>query len=161
MSLLSLWQNALIRASSGAHKPALALPMVALLCACSGSPPEELGIHDGRLSPCPDSPNCVSSQASDAEHFIAPLPLKGNPEQTQARLKQVLSGEPRVRLVEETPGYLRAEFSSKLMRFVDDVEFLIGANAIDVRSASRLGYADFQVNRQRIEQLRQRLEQQP
>ena len=133
----------------------------AVLSACSGTAPGNLGVQDGHLTGCPPSPNCVSSQASDAEHFIAPLPLKGNPEQTQARLKQLLSSEPRVRLVEETPGYLRAEFSSKLMRFVDDVEFLIGTNAIDVRSASRLGYADFQVNRQRIEQLRQRLEQQP
>lgn len=160
MSPLSLWQNALIRATRSAHKPALTFPLVVLLTACSGSPPENLGIHDGHLTACPDSPNCVSSQASDAEHFIAPLPLKGTPQQTQEQLKQLLASEPRVRLVEEAPGYLRAEFSSKLMRFVDDVEFLIGTSAVDVRSASRLGYADFQVNRQRIELLRQRLGQQ-
>jgi uncharacterized protein (DUF1499 family) len=59
--------------------------------------------------------------------------------------------------VEESPGYLRAEVSSRLMRFVDDVEFMIGEAAVDVRSASRLGYADFDVNRERIERLRQRL----
>jgi uncharacterized protein (DUF1499 family) len=128
-----------------------------VLSACSGTAPDNLGIKDGSLAACPDSPNCVNSQASDAQHAIEPLPLKGSPEQTQAHLKALLSEEPQVRLVEEAPGYLRAEFSSTLMRFVDDVEFMIGASAVDVRSASRLGYSDFDVNRKRIEQLRQRL----
>jgi len=135
----------------------LVVPLFLLLSACSGSPPDNLGIHDGQLAPCPDSPNCVNSQASDARHAIAPLPLKGDAQQTQAQLKQLLGSEARARLVEEKPGYLRAEFSSKLMRFVDDVEFLIGATAVEVRSASRLGHSDFDVNRERIEHLRQRL----
>lgn len=157
MSPVSLWQNALIRVTRRAHKPTLIVPLALLLSACSGSPPDNLGVHDGQLAPCPDSPNCVNSQASDARHAIAPLPLKGDVQQTQAQLKQLLGSEARVRLVEEKPGYLRAEFSSKLMRFVDDVEFLIGATAVDVRSASRLGHSDFDVNRERIEHLRQRL----
>tara|TARA_R110000868_G_scaffold162392_1_gene393600 strand:+ start:2607 stop:2963 length:357 start_codon:yes stop_codon:yes gene_type:complete len=116
-----------------------------------------LGIQGGGLAPCPDSPNCVNSQASDAQHAIEPLALQGSAEQTQARLKALISDEPRALLVEEAPGYLRAEYSSALMRFTDDVEFMIGTNAVQVRSASRLGYADFDVNRERIEQLRQRL----
>jgi uncharacterized protein (DUF1499 family) len=157
MSPASLWQNALIRVTRRTHKPILALPLLVLLSACSGTAPDNLGIHDGQLRACPDSPNCVNSQASDARHAIKPLPLKGSAEETQALLKALLSEEPRVSLVEEAPGYLRAEFSSKLMRFVDDVEFMIGASAVDVRSASRLGYADFDVNRERIERLRQRL----
>ncbi|MDP2243684.1 DUF1499 domain-containing protein [Pseudomonas sp.] len=157
MNPTSLWQKALIRVTRGTHKPALAVPLVIVLSACSGSPPDNLGIHDGRLAACPESPNCVNSQASDAQHTIEPLALKGSPEQTQARLKELLSDEPRVRLLDEKPGYLRAEFSSKLMRFVDDVEFMIGTTQVDVRSASRLGYADFDVNRERIEQLRQHL----
>lgn len=157
MSPVSLWQNALIRATRRAHKPVLSLPLLVLLSACSGTAPDNLGLHDGHLSACPDSPNCVNSQASDPRHAIAPLPLKGSPEQTQAQLKAVLGSEQRVRLVEEAPGYLRAEFSSRLMRFVDDVEFNIGATAVEVRSASRLGYKDFDVNRERIEHLRQRL----
>jgi len=159
MNPTSLRQNALIRATRRAHKSVFAVPLVIVLSACSGSPPDNLGIHDGRLAACPDSPNCVNSQASDARHAIAPLALKGSPEQTQARLKQLLSDEPRGRLVEEAPGYLRAEFSSRLMRFADDVEFMISATQVDVRSASRLGYADFDVNRERIEQLRQRLDE--
>jgi uncharacterized protein (DUF1499 family) len=159
MNPVFLWQNALIRATRRTHKPVLALPLVILLSACSGTAPDNLGIKDGSLAACPDSPNCVNSQASDAQHAIEPLPLKGSPEQTQAHLKALLSEEPQVRLVEEAPGYLRAEFSSTLMRFVDDVEFMISAGAVDVRSASRLGYSDFDVNRKRIEQLRQRLSQ--
>ncbi|WP_339522151.1 DUF1499 domain-containing protein [Pseudomonas sp. EA_35y_Pfl2_R111] len=157
MSPASVWQNALIRATRRTYKPALALPLLVLLSACSGTAPDNLGIHDGQLSACPDSPNCVNSQASDARHAIEPLPLQGSAEQTQTRLKALLSEEPRVNLVEEAPGYLRAEFSSKLMRFVDDVEFLIGAAAVDVRSASRVGHSDFDVNRERVERLRQRL----
>jgi uncharacterized protein (DUF1499 family) len=157
MSPASLWQNALIRVTRRTHKPILALPLLVLLSACSGTAPDNLGIHDGQLRVCPDSPNCVNSQASDARHAIKPLPLKGSAEETQALLKALLSEEPRVSLVDEAPGYLRAEYSSKLMRFVDDVEFMIGASAVDVRSASRLGYADFDVNRERIERLRKRL----
>ena len=152
-----VWQNALIRATRRAHKPVLALPLVVLLSACSGSPPENLGIHEGRLAACPDSPNCVNSQASDVRHAIAALPLKGTAEQTQSTLKTLLESEPRARVVEEAPGYLRAEFTSQMMRFVDDVEFMIGTQAVEVRSASRLGYKDFDVNRERIERLRQRL----
>ncbi len=157
MNPASVWQNALIRVTRRAHKPALALPLALLLSACSGSPPDNLGINAGNLAACPDSPNCVSSQASDARHAIDPLPLADTAEQTQSKLKTLLESEPRARVVEEAPGYLRAEYTSQLMRFVDDVEFMLGAQAVEVRSASRLGYKDFDVNRERIERLRQRL----
>ena len=118
-------------------------------------------MRDGRLAPCPDSPNCVSSQAGDAQQRVDPLPLQGSPQQTRAHLVALLADEPRATLVEQDDRYLRAEFRSRLFRFVDDVEFLIGEQAVEVRSASRLGYADFGVNRQRIERLRERLAQMP
>lgn len=105
MSPASLWQNALIRVTRRTHKPILALPLLVLLSACSGTAPDNLGIHDGQLRACPDSPNCVNSQASDARHAIKPLPLKGSAEETQALLKALLSEEPRVSLVDEAPGY--------------------------------------------------------
>lgn len=160
MSQLPVWQNVLIRGTRRTHKPALGFALAALLSACSGSPPDNLGVHNGRLASCPESPNCVSSQASDEAHRIDPLPLKGSPAQTQARLVTLLTDEPRVRLIEQNAHYLRAEFSSRVLRFVDDVEFLIGEQAVDVRSASRLGYSDLGVNRKRIEHLRQRLGEQ-
>lgn len=114
-------------------------------------------MRDGRLAPCPDSPNCVCSQADDARHAIAPLPLTGSPAASRARLLEILASEPRVRVVEQQERYLRAEFTSRLLRFVDDVEFLIGEQQIDVRSASRLGHSDLGVNRERVEHLRRRL----
>lgn len=127
------------------------------MAACSGNTPPHLGVHDGRLAPCPDSPNCVSSQARDARHAIAPLPLHGSPATSRTRLLEILGKEPRVRVIEQRERYLRAEFTSRLLRFVDDVEFLIGEQHIEVRSASRLGYSDLGVNRERIEHLRQRM----
>lgn len=160
MTQPSLWQNALIRTSARRHKAWLALPLATLLSACSGSAPDNLGLRDGRLAPCPSSPNCVSSQAS-GEHFIEPLALKGSPASTQQLLKQVLVSEPRMTLVQEQEGYLRAEYTSRLMRFVDDLEFVIDDNAVHLRSASRLGYSDLGANRKRIEHLRQQLAAQP
>ncbi len=160
MTQPSLWQNALIRTSARRHKVWLVLPLATLLSACSASAPDNLGLRDGRLAPCPSSPNCVSSQAS-GEHFIEPLALKGSAERTQRLLKHVLVSEPRMTLVQEQPGYLRAEYTSRLMRFVDDLEFVIGEDAVELRSASRLGYSDLGANRKRIEHLRQQLAAQP
>ncbi|MDM8347803.1 DUF1499 domain-containing protein [Pseudomonas sp. sp1636] len=160
MNQLPARQKPLIRVTRRTHKPALGLPLLVLLSACSASPPDNLGVRDGRLAPCPESPNCVNSQTGDEEQRIEPLPLRGSPSQTRALLVKLLADEPRARLIEQETNYLRAEFSSQVLRFVDDVEFLIGEHAVDVRSASRLGYADFGVNRKRIEQLRQRLGEQ-
>lgn len=161
MSQASCRQNAFIRAPRSALKPSLGLILLILLSACSGSPPDNLGVRAGRLAPCPASPNCVSSQAGDSQHRVAPLPLIGGPNQTRARLLAILASEPRARLVRQENDYLRAEFTSRLLRFVDDVEFLIGEQAVEIRSASRLGHGDFGVNRKRVEHLRQRLEQRP
>lgn len=131
----------------------------AVLSACSGTAPGNLGVQNGHLTDCPPSPNCVSSQASDSEHRIAPLPLLGDTTATRTRLLSLLAQTPRVTVVAQEAHYLRAEFTSQLMRFVDDVEFLIGQEAVEVRSASRLGHSDLGVNRERIEGLRQQLSQ--
>jgi uncharacterized protein (DUF1499 family) len=63
---------------------------------------------------------------------------------------------PRTRVVSEEANYLHAEFTSRLFRFVDDVEFHVDENAglIQFRSASRAGRNDFGVNRARMEQIR-------
>lgn len=108
------------------------------------------------LKPCPNSPNCVSSLASSGGHAIAPLAYSESAEQAWARLKAVLSAMPRTTIVEQTDDYLRAECVSRLLRFVDDVECVLDAEkeVIHVRSASRVGYSDFGVNRKRVEALR-------
>ncbi len=127
----------------------------------TGTPPSNLGVNDGRLAPCPRSPNCVASQAdpADATHFIAPIAFKGDAGAAWRALRETVASSERVRIVGEQDGYLRAEFATKFLGFVDDVEFLLDAPAqvIHIRSASRLGSRDLGVNRARIEALRTRL----
>jgi uncharacterized protein (DUF1499 family) len=110
------------------------------------------------LAPCPGSPNCVSSRApeSDHEHYIAPFRFSGDPTSAWQRLKSAVLAEKRITLVAEQGTYLHAEIRSLLFRFVDDVEFSLDSNAglIHVRSASRVGYSDFGVNRKRVERIR-------
>jgi len=112
--------------------------------------PDNLGVTNGRLAPCRRTPNCVSSQAdpADAEHYIAPL--KGSME----AVRRAVEAMPRTTVISATSNYLYAEFRSKLLGYVDDVEFFYDGAAIQVRSASRLGRRDFHVNRNRVEQLR-------
>lgn len=110
------------------------------------------------LAPCPDSPNCVSSQApaADREHYIAPFSFSGEPVDAWQRLKAVMLAEKRVTIVVEQEDYLHAEMRSLMFRFVDDIEFSLAADAglIHVRSASRVGHSDFGVNRKRVERIR-------
>ena len=147
------------RSAAYVTRSAALFAWAATLGACSGTAPGDLGVAEGHLRGCPPSPNCVSSQASDSAHYIAPLALQGDPTSTRARLLHLLAQTPRVSLVAQDAHYLRAEFTSQVMRFVDDVEFLIGQEAVEVRSASRLGHSDLGVNRARIEGLRQQLSQ--
>jgi uncharacterized protein (DUF1499 family) len=126
----------------------------------AGKRPTNLGVTDGRLAPPKKSPNCVSSQAdpSDAEHYIAPLKFSGSPDEAIAALRKIVEGAERTLVLKHEGAYLYAEYQSKLMGFVDDVEFYASAKdgVIHVRSASRLGRRDFGVNRQRIESIRAR-----
>ena len=116
--------------------------------------PTTLGVKDGRLAPCKRTPNCVSSQAdpADGEHYIAPLAFRGSMQD----LRKAVEGMERATVISVERNYLYAEFRSRLMRYVDDVELYYDERAalVHVRSASRLGRRDFGVNRNRIEALR-------
>jgi len=131
----------------------MALGLLGLI-GCAGERPRNLGAREGILAPCPSSPNCVSSQAEDARHRIAPLAFGGDPDGAFARLKQVLSGRSDTTIVDESPDYLRVEL--RTMLFVDDGEFLLDREnkVIHIRSASRLGYSDLGKNRSRLEDIR-------
>jgi len=122
--------------------------------------PDNLGVTNGRLAPCRRTPNCVSSQAdpSDREHYIAPIAFRGD---AMAAIRRALAAMPRAKVISERENYLYAEFRSKLLGYVDDVEFFYDGSAIQVRSASRLGRRDFHVNRNRVEQLRALITQRP
>ncbi|NJR51220.1 MAG: DUF1499 domain-containing protein [Leptolyngbyaceae cyanobacterium CSU_1_3] len=125
----------------------------------AGKRPTNLGVSEGRLSPCPNTPNCVCSQGGDAEHSVAPLSYGSDPETAIATLKRVIQSFPKTQIITESSDYLYAEFTSALMGFVDDVEFFLDrtANVIHIRSASRLGKSDLGVNRKRVEQIRTKL----
>jgi len=121
----------------------------------AGKRPTNLGVTEGKLAPCPDTPNCVSSQSEDPEHAIAPLPYTAI-----ENIKKVVEDMERTTIIEETENYLYAEFKTRLMGFVDDVEFHKDDinQVVNVRSASRLGKSDLGVNRKRVEAIRQKLE---
>ncbi len=129
-----------------------------ILAGCTGVRPTNLGVKNGKLAPCPDSPNCVSSQSEDAAHRIAPIDYSSSLPDAMARLKRVIAGMKRARIVAENDDYLHVEFTSAVMRFVDDAEFYLddGKKQIELRSAARLGYSDFGVNRRRMETIRRR-----
>jgi uncharacterized protein (DUF1499 family) len=131
-----------------------------------GRAPGDLGVRDGRLKPPSDTPNSVTSQASlypdhpqRAYAQIAPLPLKGTGPQTISRLRALIETTPGAVIVKAEEAYLYAQFTTRLMKYVDDVEFWFdpAANVVQVRSASRLGHGDLGANRARIEDLRARL----
>ena len=132
-----------------------------------GTPPADLGVREGRLKPPSMTENSVSSQAAlYPDHpqrkyaDIAPLALKGGGPATIARIKAIVEGMDGAKVVKSEPGYLYAQFTTRLMRYVDDVEFWFdpAANVIQVRSASRVGRGDLGVNRKRVEAVRAALE---
>lgn len=110
-----------------------------------------------RFAPCPDSPNCVSTFAEDEEHGITPLTYEGSSDEAKARLLSVIQDMPRTQIVEDDRDYIHAEFTSRIFRFVDDVEFQIDPenNVIHFRSASRAGRGDMGANRNRMEAIRE------
>lgn len=126
----------------------------------AGKRPNNLGVSDGKLAPCPNTPNCVSSH-SDAEHSINPLTYNSTPAKALADLKTVIQDMKKTKIITENENYLYAEFTSAIMGFVDDVEFYLDKDAkvIHVRSASRLGKSDLGVNRKRIETIRTKLQE--
>ena len=131
-----------------------------------GKAPADLGVNGGRLKGPSGTPNSVTSQADlFADHpmrayaRIAPLPASGGAQASIARLSGVIERWPGASVVKQRDDYLYARFETKWLRFVDDAEFWYdpAAQAIQVRSASRVGRKDFGVNRARIEALREKL----
>jgi uncharacterized protein (DUF1499 family) len=135
---------------------AIMLPAIILIIGCVGRQPANLGVREGKLASSPSSPNCVSSQSTDNEHAVEPLSYSSSTPEAMASLGKIILQMKRAKIVTETNTYLHAECASALWRFVDDVEFSVDDHAmlIQVRSASRLGYSDFGVNRKRVEAIR-------
>ena len=82
-----------------------------------------------------------------------PIRFQGSVEDARQRLLNIVQAFPRVTVVENSGNYLKLEVRSAIFSFVDDVEFEFDdvTKRIHFRSASRLGYYDFGVNRRRME----------
>ena len=135
---------------------ALFLLPTMVLIGCQSVRPANLGTYQGKLAPCPSSPNCVSSQSSDDAHRISPLTFSGRAADAMKKLTAIVQTFPRTTVITVSDRYLHAEVTSAIFRFVDDLEFLVddAAKVIHVRSASRMGYSDLGVNRKRVEEIR-------
>lgn len=128
-----------------------------LLAACGSAPNERLGMYGDRFYPCPDSPNCVSSMASEQKHHVEPLDTSGMAqEKAKAVIMNILKDTKRCRIITVEEQYIHAEYRSFLFRFVDDLELFFpeATPLIHIKSASRIGYSDFGVNRKRVEKIR-------
>lgn len=124
----------------------------------TSSRPTNLGARNGRLAACPGTPNCVCTQSEDRSHWIAPLNFTGPADDVIPRLRTIIQSMSGATVLTESNVYLRTEFRSSLFRFVDDVEFLVEPESgrVHFRSASRVGYSDMGVNRDRMNLIRQR-----
>ncbi len=140
----------------------LSVAAALMLSGCATTAGPDLGITDsGKLSPCPATPNCVSSDAADDAHSIDPLALGEDPAIAWEGLLVYLRSDSGYTIIAQDKDYLRAEARTRLLRFVDDVEFHLRPEdkQIAMRSASRIGFSDLGTNRRRLEAVRQALQQ--
>ena len=136
------------------------LLVIPLLASCGGEP-VALGAEGGRLTPCPDTPNCVSTREDEDDgHRIDPIPFAGSAEEAMIAITETVEGMPRTEVVGREGDYLRAEFTSRIFRFVDDVEFWVDGEEglIHFRSVSRVGRSDMGVSRERMTKITMNVE---
>ena len=119
----------------------------------------KVGIENGKLTMCPKSPNCVTTQGpiSDKIHYIKSIELECSSEDAKNKIISVISSMKRSKIIKQDKNYIHIEFKSALFKFVDDVEFFIDESGKEIhfRSASRVGYGDMGVNRKRMEKIRE------
>ena len=145
----------------------IVLPVVLILVGqlglLSGTRPTDLGLKDGLLKPpIKDYWNVVSShadrQAHTDYHVIAPINYSGSGKDAFAKLETIVRSMDGATIITKQGNYLYAEFQTNLLKFTDDVEFVLdeSTSVIQMRSASRLGSKDLGANRNRLEAVRRR-----
>ncbi|MEH6346772.1 MAG: DUF1499 domain-containing protein [Bermanella sp.] len=139
------------------YKPCLIAFYTLLITACTGNMPNNLGVNNHLLQSCPNSPNCVSSFEIDDVHSIDPILFSDDKNLIEKELLSLIKQHSNMHLVQHTGRYIYAQFTSDIMGFVDDMEFLVEDKKVQVRSASRLGYSDLGANRTHIEVIRKNL----
>jgi len=114
-----------------------------------------VGLINNKLASCPDTPNCVSSESKAVKNKVKPFTFTGSPKAAWCDLIKSVK-ETGGKIKENKDNYLWAVYTSKVFRFKDDLECRmdIKNNTIEIRSASRVGYSDFGVNRKRVDTLR-------
>jgi len=114
------------------------------------------GPEEGKLRPCPDSPNCVCSEFTEGSHSIEPFSFNNDADQEWSRLLEIVAAQPQTKIVDSDDGYIRARVTTRLLRFEDVLEFRLDrpAGVIQVRSASQVGFFDLGVNRRRVQTIR-------
>ena len=115
----------------------------------------ELGLLNGQLRPCPETPNCVCSEQYVEGAFIEPLVYTDTADEAWRKIKHAIittGGN----VLTERQGYLHARYETTLLRFVDDVELRLDENTqmLHIRSASRVGKSDLGANRKRVARIR-------
>ncbi len=125
--------------------------------------PTDLGVKNGKFKACPDTPNCVCTQASpsDKKHFAEPIPFSSTAKEAIEKMAAIIRTQKRTHIVTQTDTYLHAEFTIALFGFIDDVEYWAdeATHLVHFRSASRMGKYDLEVNRNRMKKLRKKFEQ--
>ncbi len=114
---------------------------------------------DNVLAACPDTPNCVSTEATRESQRVPTVAFADSPTAALARARAAVLAEPRSKITVERAGYVRAECRSMIFRFVDDVDVVVDSQAhvFRFRSASRVGRSDLGVNRKRVARIAERL----
>jgi len=112
--------------------------------------PDRMGVVKGRLLPCPETPNCVSSLDG-----LTPFAYKSDRQSAREALLSVLESWPRASIVQATDEHIHVEFRSLVFSFIDDGEFYLPPDdkVIHYRSASRMGRSDLGVNGGRIDHI--------
>ena len=126
-----------------------------ILTSVSGADANSPDVTEGKLTPCPDSPNCVSTQSKSKRHAMEPLPYLETREASRERILSILKGMKRMQIVKLTESYIHVEYRTAIWGFVDDVAFLLDDEdgVVHFRSASRAGYYDFGLNRRRMTEI--------
>jgi len=131
----------------------LVMAVILTSTACAGV--ENIGMMEGKLAPCPDSPNCVSTQSEEKGHAMKPLPFLQTREASREKILSILKDMKRTEIVKLTESYIHVECRTALLHFTDDVAFFLDdtTRVVHFRSASRVGYYDFGLNRRRMKRI--------
>ncbi len=129
-----------------------------LITACAKENKTLLGLKgdDKSLYPCEPDSHCVSSShpSTEAKHYIDPIKTGNDLVSAREKIKTVLSTYPEIKIVEENDSYLKAEYTSKFLKFVDTIEILFVSEMANIKSSSKKNYFFFDSNRSRLEEIR-------